>query len=283
MKTNINITNSLNLLCEMESERVKFQVLEYEELKGSSELSSAFMLSYMRSAGIRLRQVKIVLMDSSAYVEQGALSFLRGNIDISSDTGGPAGLVGKLFSSNLTGETLIKPLFSGRGEVMLEPSFNHYVLIELKSGEEVFIDDRMFFAAEGSVKMGTKMVKSISGAVLGGGEKLFQTSLKGPGLVCLEVPVPEEEIFKYRLKDDALKVDGSYAILRTGNIEFTVEKASASLIGSAFSGEGFLQVYRGTGEVWLMQTKQVYDELREAENPFDRRKPVKPVDVSNKE
>lgn len=271
MKTNINISNALTLLSEMESSSAKFQILEYDDLQGSSDLSSAFMLSYMRSANIKLRQVKISLHDSSVFVESGALSFMRGNLDASSNVGGPGGLVKKFISSTLTGEHVIKPLFSGTGEVLLEPSFNHYVLLSLEEGEEVIVDDRMFFAAEGTVTLGAKAIRSISGAVLGR-ETLFQTSLKGPGIAVLEVPVPEQEIFKYKLNNDTLKVDGNIAFLRSGTIDFTVERSTSTLVGTAVAGEGFLHVYRGTGEVWLMQTKQVYDEIRELDNPFFRRR-----------
>ncbi|MFB0959461.1 AIM24 family protein [Proteiniclasticum sp. QWL-01] len=271
MKTNINISNALTLLSEMESSSAKFQILEYDDLQGSSDLSSAFMLSYMRSANIKLRQVKISLHDSSVFVESGALSFMRGNLDASSNVGGPGGLVKKFISSTLTGEHVIKPLFSGTGEVLLEPSFNHYVLLSLEEGEEVIVDDRMFFAAEGTVTLGAKAIRSISGAVLGR-ETLFQTSLKGPGIAVLEVPVPEQEIFKYKLNNDTLKVDGNIAFLRSGTIDFTVERSTSTLVGTAVAGEGFLHVYRGTGEVWLMQTKQVYDQIRELDNPFFRRR-----------
>ncbi|KAF5066076.1 Mitochondrial biogenesis AIM24 [anaerobic digester metagenome] len=271
MKTNINISNALTLLSEMESSSAKFQILEYDDLQGSSDLSSAFMLSYMRSANIKLRQVKISLHDSSVFVESGALSFMRGNLDASSNVGGPGGLVKKFISSTLTGEHVIKPLFSGTGEVLLEPSFNHYVLLSLEEGEEVIVDDKMFFAAEGTVTLGAKAIRSISGAVLGR-ETLFQTSLKGPGIAVLEVPVPEQEIFKYKLNNDTLKVDGNIAFLRSGTIDFTVERSTSTLVGTAVAGEGFLHVYRGTGEVWLMQTKQVYDQIRELDNPFFRRR-----------
>lgn len=255
----------------MEGINSKFQILEYDDLKGSSDLSTAFMLSYMRNANIKLRQVKISMKNAEVYVESGALSFLRGNIDIVSNTGGMGGLINKFVSSNLTGETMIKPMFKGTGEILLEPSFQHYVLLHLEEGEEIIIDDSTFFAAESSVKLQTKMIKSLSGIVFGS-ETLFQTTLKGPGTVCLEVPVPEGEIFKYKLNNDALKVDGNFVILRSGNIEFSVEKATASVLGTAFSGEGFLHVYRGTGEVWLMQTKHVYEELEKAENPFESKK-----------
>ncbi len=269
MKTNLNISNALSLLSEMESPAAKFQVLEYDDLLGSSDLSSAFMLSYMRSANIRLRQVKIVLRSSSVFVESGALSFMRGNLEASSNVGSPGGLIKKFISSSLTGEHTIKPMFTGSGEILLEPSFNHYVLLSLEDQEEVIVDDRLFFAAEGSVTLGAKAMRSISGALLGR-ETLFQTSLKGPGIAVLEVPVPEQEIFKYKLKDDTLKVDGNIAFLRSGDIDFTVERSTSTLVGTAVAGEGFLHVYRGTGEVWLMQTQHVYDQIKQLDNPFFR-------------
>ncbi|MFB0917735.1 MAG: AIM24 family protein [Clostridiaceae bacterium] len=267
MKTNMNISNSLTILSEMESQTAKFTVLEYDDLMGSSDLSSAFMLSYMKNSNIKLRQVKILLRSASAFIENGALSYMRGNLDISSNVGGVGGLASKFITSKLTGEHIIKPLLKGTGEILLEPSFNHYVLIDLEENEEIIVDNKFFFAAEGSVQLIAKMINSVSGAVLGK-ETLFQTGLKGKGLVVLELPVPETEIFKYKLNNDTLKVDGNFAFLRTSGIDFTVERSTSSLFGSAISGEGFLNVFRGTGEVWLMQTKQIYDELKGLDSPL---------------
>lgn len=267
MKTNMNISNSLTILSEMESPTAKFTVLEYDDLMGSSDLSSAFMLSYMKNSNIKLRQVKILLRSASAFIENGALSYMRGNLDISSNVGGVGGLASKFITSKLTGEHIIKPLLKGTGEILLEPSFNHYVLIDLEENEEIIVDNKFFFAAEGTVQLIAKMINSVSGAVLGK-ETLFQTGLKGKGLVVLELPVPETEIFKYKLNNDTLKVDGNFAFLRTAGIDFTVERSTGSLFGSAISGEGFLNVFRGTGEVWLMQTKQIYDELKGLDSPL---------------
>ncbi len=267
MKTNMNISNSLTILSEMESPTAKFTVLEYDDLMGSSDLSSAFMLSYMKNSNIKLRQVKILLRSASAFIENGALSYMRGNLDISSNVGGVGGLASKFITSKLTGEHIIKPLLRGTGEILLEPSFNHYVLIDLEENEEIIVDNKFFFAAEGTVQLIAKMINSVSGAVLGK-ETLFQTGLKGKGLVVLELPVPETEIFKYKLNNDTLKVDGNFAFLRTAGIDFTVERSTGSLFGSAISGEGFLNVFRGTGEVWLMQTKQIYDEIKGLDSPL---------------
>ena len=103
-------------------------------------------------------------------------------------------------------------------------------------------------------------MKTVSSALFGT-EGFFQTKLKGTGIVVLEIPVPETEIFKYSLVEDVLKIDGNFSVLRTGGIQFTVEKTTKTLIGSGFSGEGLLNVFRGTGEVWLMPTKVVYDKI----------------------
>lgn len=40
-----------------------------------------------------------------------------------------------------------------------------------------------------------------------------------------------------------------------------MEKSSKSIIGTAVSGEGMVNVYRGTGEVWLVPTKSIYKDL----------------------
>ena len=53
------------------------------------------------------------------------------------------------------------------------------------------------------------------------------------------------------LNDDVLKVDGNFAIAWSGSLNFTVERSGKSLVGSAASGEGLVNVYRGTGRVLL--------------------------------
>ena len=60
-----------------------------------------------------------------------------------------------------------------------------------------------------------------------------------------------EELMEITLKDDVLKVDGNFAIAWSNSLQFTVERTSKSLIGSAASGEGLVNVYRGTGKVLL--------------------------------
>ena len=119
----------------------------------------------------------------------------------------------------------------------------------------------MFYGCDGGIEVNVATQENVPSEFLGN-EGLYQIRIEGSGIVALKVPVPETEIFKCILIDDTLKVDGNFAILRTGNIEFSVEKSSKSIVGTVLSGEGMVNVYRGTGEVWLIPTKKVYKELK---------------------
>ena len=94
------------------------------------------------------------------------------------------------------------------------------------------------------------MRNNLSSAVAGG-EGLFNLCLKGSGVVALESPVPMDELIEIELNDDVLKVDGNFVVAWSSELEFTVERSGKSLIGSAASGEGLVNVYRGTGRVLM--------------------------------
>ena len=258
MRTSMNIQNKLTMLSEMRNDS-KFQILEFDRLEGATDVGTALGLQIMNDSGIKLRQVRIILEDSSVKLESGALSYMKGEIEIKTKTGGVVGLGKKFLNSKLTVETMFKPTYEGTGEIFLEPSFGHFALIELED-EEIIVDDGLFYACEEDVEVGAAMQKSVS-SMLFGNEGIYQTSISGSGIVVLEIPVPESEIFKCKLFNDTLKVDGNFAVLRTSNIKFTVEKSS-SLIGSVTNGEGLLNVYSGTGEVWLLPTMSIYQDLR---------------------
>lgn len=274
MRTNINIKNNTKVISEMLNDSL-FQVVEFESLRGAKNLKTAMGIKYMQDAGVSLKQVKIVLQESGVKLQAGALSYMKGDIKIKNKLGGPVGIGKKLFASKVTGETVVKPTYAGTGEIYLENSFGHYALLELDD-EEIVVDDGLFLACEDTVKVDITMMKSVSSMVLGG-EGLFQLKLSGSGIVVLDMPVPETEIVRIKLFNDRLAVDGDLVVLRSGSVDFTVEKSGSTLIGSAINGEGLVNVYEGVGEVWLLPTRDVYDEIeetvffdKEAEEPTEK-------------
>ena len=73
-------------------------------------------------------------------------------------------------------------------------------------------------------------------------------------MACIEASCPREELIEIRLENDVLRVDGNCVIAWSSTLGFTGERSGKSLIGSAASGEGLVNVYRGTGKVLMMPT-----------------------------
>lgn len=239
---------------------MRVDVLEYQQLLGMNDILMAENLYFMQQQNMKVRQVAVYLTKDGCKVEPGAMSYFQGNLEmVSGVTAGNA--IGRIFSSTVTNEGVSQPEYTGTGMLVLEPSFQHFITLTLDPGERIVVDKGMFYCAQKSVQVNPIMQKNVSSALLGG-EGIFQQELVGPGLVVLESLVPACEIDVIELSNDTLKVDGNFALLRTGDIKFTVERSAKTLIGSAMSGEGLVNVYRGTGQVWLAPTIKVYDYLR---------------------
>lgn len=117
-------------------------------------------------------------------------------------------------------------------------------------GGSIVLDDGLFLACESKLKHKTVARSNFSSAIAGG-EGLFNLGIQGNGILCLESKCPKEELIEIELSNDVLKVDGNFAIAWSGSLSFTVERSGKSLVGSAASGEGLVNVYRGTGKVLL--------------------------------
>ena len=237
----------------------KVEVLEYEKLLGLSNASMAQQIYFMEQQHIHVRQIALYLNNEKVTIERGAMSYFQGNIEMVS--GGTLGnALGKLVRGAVTGEQMAQPEYSGTGLLVLEPSFKHFLVLELAANESIIVDDGMFYCAQGSVSVKVISQRNLSSAVAGG-ESFFQQQLTGPGIVILESTVPMSEVDIIDLENDTLKVDGNFAVLRSSTLDFTVERSAKTLMGSAVSGEGLVNVYRGTGQVWLAPTIKVYDTL----------------------
>jgi uncharacterized protein (AIM24 family) len=226
----------------------------------AKDSQTAATVYFANRAGIRLKQVRITLRDGEAITEAGALHFMLGRIEMESKIGGVAGIGRAMMNRFVTKEAAILPRYRGTGQIYLEPSFSHFLIHRL-DGEEVIADRGMFYCGQGALEIGSAMQKNVSSAMFGG-EGLFQTRIKGVGICVFESPVPADEVLRMDLKDETLRVDGNFALMRTGRIEFSVEKSTKGLLGTLTSGEGLLQTFRGTGSVWLAPTQDIYQRLQ---------------------
>ena len=212
---------------------------------------NAIAAYYASKMNIRKRQVVYQLDGKSEVVIQaGAMQWMAGNIEIATNVKGVGDFAKKLVSSKVTGETAVKPRYKGVGTLVLEPTYKHLLIEDVGQWNGMVIDDGLFLCCDANVDIKTVARKNVSSAVAGG-EGLFNSCLVGSGYAVLESVVPREELVEVELENDVLKVDGSFAIAWSNSLDFTVERTTKTLIGSAASGEGLVNVYRGTGKVLL--------------------------------
>lgn len=228
-----------------------FSVLEYEKDLSVSAFNAQTQY-FMSKMDVRRRQVTAELSGgNSVVVQAGAMQWTAGAVGATSGIKGVGDLLGKLVKGAVTKESAVKPEYSGMGLLVLEPTYKFILLQDVASwGTGMTVEDGMFLACDGSVSRNVTARSNISSAIAGG-EGLFNLTLSGSGIAVLESNVPADELIEVQLENDELKIDGNLAVCWSSSLKFTVERSTRSLAGSAVSGEGLVNVYRGTGKVLM--------------------------------
>ena len=208
-------------------------------------------LYFCDKMGVRKRQLAIELKKTAVTISSGAMQWFAGNIESTTGVKGAGDLMGKMLKGSVTGESAIKPEYKGEGILVLEPTYKFILLEDVeKWNSGIVLEDGLFLACDSTVNQQINRRTNLSSA-LAGGQGLFNLELTGKGVAALESPVPREELVEVVLENDTIKIDGNYAIAWSGSLQFTVERSSKSLIGSATNGEGLVNVYRGTGRILM--------------------------------
>ena len=225
-----------------------FTVIEYA--RDLSVAPTNAMAAYFCNAmNVRKRQIMCDLSQANVTVQSGAMQWMVGNVKATTGIKGVGDLLGKAVRGKVTGESAIKPEYTGDGVMVLEPTYKHIILLDVDDWNgSVVLDDGMFLACDANLRHKAVMRSTLSSAVAGN-EGMFNLGIVGSGVLCLESPCPKEELVEVTLRDDVIKIDGNMAVAWSGSLDFTVERSGRTLMGSAVSGEGLVNVYRGTGKV----------------------------------
>lgn len=232
--------------------KANFSVLEYQQ-DASVAPNNAATEYFMSKMGVRRRQLVVQLNgQNSVIVQAGAMQWMGGAVKATSGVKGVGDLIGKAIKGAVTKESAVKPEYVGSGLLVLEPTYKFILLEDVAEwgAAGMTIEDGMFLASDGRVVSKVTARKNLSSAALGG-EGFFNLSLSGSGIVALESNVPADELITVELEGDEIKIDGNLAVCWSTSLEFTVERSTKTLLGSAVSGEGLVNVYRGTGKVMM--------------------------------
>lgn len=225
------------------------KVFEYQrDLSVTPE--TAITAYYAAEMNFRKRQVLIEMNGSPWTLQADAMQWMTGNVTMGSGIKGVGDFLGKAISAKVTKESAAKPEYTGNGLLMLEPTTKHILLVNVEDWGGIVLEDGLFLACDGRIKHNIVARSNLSSAALGG-EGLFNLCLTGNGLAVLESPVPMDELIEFELDNDMVRIDGNMAIAWSSSLQFTVERSSKSLMGSAVSGEGFVNVYRGSGKILM--------------------------------
>ncbi len=227
-----------------------FKVVEYKRDLSVNHMT-AQAAYYASEMNVRRRQLVCDVSKSSVTVQAGAMQWMVGDVKATTGVKGIGDFIGKSIRGSVTKESAIKPEYTGTGMLVLEPTYKYILLVDVDDWNgSIVIEDGLFLACDSELKHKAVMRSNLSSAALGG-EGLFNLGFSGGGVLALESYVPKEELIEIELQDDELKIDGNMAIAWSGSLKFTVERSGKSLIGSAASGEGLVNVYRGTGKVLM--------------------------------
>lgn len=205
-----------------------------------------------------VRQLRVKLDGGAALLEPGALQYAVGKlqIEVQKQERG-SNVFTRAIASAGTGESGFATRYTGYGEVWTEPTTKHFVIAAMDGPDDTLIlDDKAFYACEGTVTLKTHIHRTVAGVLSGNG--LMQPKLEGAGAFVVESPVPVEEIEIVELTgSDELIVDGDLMLMYSASLSVELRPLVRGLRNAMRSGEGLVFVFKGTGTVWLTPTSRL--------------------------
>jgi uncharacterized protein (TIGR00266 family) len=183
------------------------------------------------------------------YSESGGMSWMSGNVEMQTHTGGG---LGKLIKRAFSGESLFITDFfinSGTGTVAFASEFPGKIIpFKLEAGQSLILQKDAFMCAEKSVDLDIHFRKRL-GAGFFGGEGFIMQRATGPGLVFSEL---DGEVIEVELgPGQMLKVDTGHVAIIEPTVDFDISMVKG-FRNILLGGEGlFLAKLTGPGKVWL--------------------------------
>ena len=127
-------------------------ILEYQK-DVSVVPQSAPMEFYAAQMGVHKKQIIANLNGNGIIVQAGAMQWTAGTVNATTGIKGVGDFFGKAMRGSVTGESAIKPEYTGTGTLVLEPTYKHILLVDLADWNgSIVLDDGLFLACESTLK-----------------------------------------------------------------------------------------------------------------------------------
>ena len=130
-----------------------FQIVEYRR-DLSVTPATAMTAFFCNEMNVRKRQLVCDVSKSGITCQAGAMQWMAGNVFSTTGVKGMGDLIGKAFRGKVTGESAIKPEYTGSGTLVLEPTYKHIILLDTSEWNgAVVLDDGLFLACESQLSL----------------------------------------------------------------------------------------------------------------------------------
>lgn len=266
-----NVTNLLELQEQEESHNYGGKVVEEAKLKDATirvrefssscigDLAMATGIYHAQKLGMRLRRLEVDLRDGELAFDGGMFQSSTGDIKFGKVSLNPVEMVrGAVRKANA--ESFFRPTVRGQGTVLLESSFKFIKLLRIKTESKIVLEKGLYLASAGDFKF--KTTTNLNLSYLAFSKKaMFQTDVRGRGILALELPVHPDELEKHDvIPGRSFRVDGDYVLYWVGDLKRTV-RPSNNVLGSLTNSAGLVEEYTGSGYVVTAPTLGYYKEI----------------------
>ena len=131
--------------------------------------NSAIQAYYCAQMNVKKRQLVCDLSKAQVTIQAGAMQWMLGNVNATTGIKGVTDFLGKAMRGKASGESAIKPEYTGDGLLVLEPTYKHLILLDCADwGGSIVLDDGLFLACDSNLKHKSVMRSNFSSAVAGG-------------------------------------------------------------------------------------------------------------------
>ena len=140
----------------------------------------------MKEMNVKKRQVLVQLNNTATKIQAGAMQWMAGNVNMESGVTGVGNFFGKMVKGAATGESAAKPIYSGKGYLMLEPTFNFLLIEDVATWGRVSFWTMVCSLPATIIFRSPSLKRNSLTAAAFGGEGLFNLCLSGQGYCVLE-------------------------------------------------------------------------------------------------
>ncbi|MBA4348679.1 MAG: TIGR00266 family protein [Thermodesulfovibrio sp.] len=192
---------------------------------------------------VSMKQGQTIKAESGAMVAMSPTIEVEGKME-----GGVLGALGRKF---LTGESVFLQSLKamrGDGEVLLAPaSLGDLKVLDLNGANSFFVQKEGFLAADASLAIEVASQGILKGFI--SREGIFIQRVSGVGKLVVS---SFGAIHKLTLASgETMIVDNAHLVAWSGTISYEMRKASAGLLNTITSGEGWVCYVNGPGEMYI--------------------------------